>query len=48
MSDSVVATVTSQGLIPDMGCTIVLPELIPKDVAMELTMVGGPDSLLPV
>ena len=28
------------GLIPDMGGTVVLPELVPKDVAMELTMTG--------
>jgi len=28
------------GLIPDMGATVVFPELIPKDVAMELTMTG--------
>mmetsp|Transcript_36309 Transcript_36309/g.60139 ORF Transcript_36309/g.60139 Transcript_36309/m.60139 type:complete len:321 (+) Transcript_36309:23-985(+) len=28
------------GLIPDMGASVVLPELIPKDVALELTMTG--------
>ena len=28
------------GLIPDMGATVVFPELIPKDVAMELAMTG--------
>lgn len=28
------------GLIPDMSATVTLPELVPKDVAMELTMSG--------
>uniref|UniRef100_A0A7S0IHB8 Enoyl-CoA hydratase n=1 Tax=Calcidiscus leptoporus TaxID=127549 RepID=A0A7S0IHB8_9EUKA len=28
------------GLIPDMSATLSLPELVPKDVAMELTMTG--------
>ena len=28
------------GLIPDMGATVVLPELVPKDVALELTLTG--------
>lgn len=28
------------GLIPDMSATVTLPELVPKDVAMELTMTG--------
>lgn len=28
------------GIIPDMSATVTLPELVPKDVAMELTMTG--------
>jgi len=28
------------GLVPDMSATVTLPELVPKDVAMELTMTG--------
>jgi len=28
------------GIIPDMGATVVLPELVPKDVATELIMTG--------
>ena len=28
------------GLIPDMGATVILPELVPKDVALELTLTG--------
>ena len=28
------------GLIPDMSATVTLPELVPKDVAMELTLTG--------
>lgn len=28
------------GLIPDMSATVTLPELVPKDVALELTMTG--------
>ena len=28
------------GLVPDMSATVTLPELVPKDVAMELTLTG--------
>jgi len=28
------------GIIPDMSATVTLPELVPKDVAMELTLTG--------
>ena len=28
------------GIIPDMSATVTLPELVPRDVAMELTMTG--------
>ena len=28
------------GLIPDMSATVTLPELVPKDVALELTLTG--------
>jgi enoyl-CoA hydratase/carnithine racemase len=28
------------GIVPDMGATTTLPELVPKDVALELTMTG--------